>query len=319
MARTKQTARKSTGGRLRPRRTQPRQEPPIVEQEVTQPAVPLPDALEEEVPPGAPQEQVVPPEEAPQEEPEEDPEEEDPEEDPEEEEPREKDALQEEIGNEPRDHFAYAYRSDGTEGGRTAEMLKDLLLRVDITTEPVYDLKKVPRTCRDDWRASVHIFNGDELLGIHHSPTCRLRRSEAVEDAAWEAITYICKTYRHRLGHTSFSLFPRRRSGSSVLSFSQAGEHTTVRAAARGQDLILDLSVRLDAYQQENNFLRDRLLKMESLARAYMRLQRGEASDLYSSDQDTWTANSPARSNKRPRTGRTPPSSPEPSEAGSRA
>ena len=51
------------------------------------------------------------------------------------------------------DDRAREYRSDGTEGGATEEMLRDLLAKSGITTMPVYILKKVPRLGRDKWIA----------------------------------------------------------------------------------------------------------------------------------------------------------------------
>jgi hypothetical protein len=56
--------------------------------------------------------------------------------------------------------------------------------------------------------------------------------------------------------------------------------------------LTLDLSDCLLAAQREINYLRIRLADIEDTPHACQRMQAGQDSDYYSSDQDTWTATS---------------------------
>jgi hypothetical protein len=58
------------------------------------------------------------------------------------------------------------------------------------------------------------------------------------------------------------------------------------------QDVTMELSTRLLATQREIETLRIQLWKGDATIRGYMRMVEGQASDLYVSDTDTWTATS---------------------------
>jgi hypothetical protein len=58
------------------------------------------------------------------------------------------------------------------------------------------------------------------------------------------------------------------------------------------QDVIVELSTRLLAAQHEIETLRIQLWNADATIRGYMRMVEGQASDLYASDTDTWSATS---------------------------
>jgi hypothetical protein len=58
------------------------------------------------------------------------------------------------------------------------------------------------------------------------------------------------------------------------------------------QDVTVELSTNLLAAQREIETLRIQLRNTDAIIRSYMRMVEGQASDLYTSDTDTWTASS---------------------------
>jgi hypothetical protein len=58
------------------------------------------------------------------------------------------------------------------------------------------------------------------------------------------------------------------------------------------QDVTVELSTNLLAAQREIETLRIQLRNADAIIRSYMRMVEGQASDLYTSDTDTWTASS---------------------------
>jgi len=89
-----------------------------------------------------------------------------------------------------------------------------LVLRLGITKAPEYKIKRIPRPGRDEFRASVEIYDGNEVISRHTGPTFRLSCEAAVSDAAWEAITSLNYRYRGSLKGTLYSYYPQRKRGS---------------------------------------------------------------------------------------------------------
>ena len=58
------------------------------------------------------------------------------------------------------------------------------------------------------------------------------------------------------------------------------------------QDVTVELSIRLLAAQREIESLRTQLRNSDATIRGYQRMVAGQASDLYASDTDTWSATS---------------------------
>jgi hypothetical protein len=67
------------------------------------------------------------------------------------------------------------------------------------------------------------------------------------------------------------------------------------------QDVAVELSTRLLITQHEIETLRTQLRKEDATIRGYMRMVEGQASDLYASNTDTWTATSSVQSSSKER------------------
>jgi geranylgeranyl pyrophosphate synthase len=65
------------------------------------------------------------------------------------------------------------------------------------------------------------------------------------------------------------------------------------------QDVAVELSTRLLTAQHEIETLHTQLRKVDTTIRGYMRMVEGQASDLYASDTDTWTATSSVQSSSK--------------------
>jgi hypothetical protein len=64
-------------------------------------------------------------------------------------------------------------------------------------------------------------------------------------------------------------------------------------------NVVVELSTRLLTAQHEIETLRTQLQKADATIRGYMRMVEGQASDLYVSDTDTWTATSSVQSSSK--------------------
>jgi hypothetical protein len=62
------------------------------------------------------------------------------------------------------------------------------------------------------------------------------------------------------------------------------------------QDVTVELSTHLLTAQHDIETLRTQLRNTDATIRGYMRMVEGQASDLYASDTDTWTATSSVQS-----------------------
>jgi hypothetical protein len=67
--------------------------------------------------------------------------------------------------------------------------LRALLEHLGITTAPRYMIKEVPHLGRVEFKAIAEIFFRSRVLCRHKGPAFRTSRSDAVADAAWQAIT----------------------------------------------------------------------------------------------------------------------------------
>jgi hypothetical protein len=67
--------------------------------------------------------------------------------------------------------------------------LRDLLEHLGITTNPRYRIKEVPHPGRMEFKAIAEILFGSRVLCRHKGPAFRTSHSDAIADAAWQAIT----------------------------------------------------------------------------------------------------------------------------------
>jgi hypothetical protein len=101
--------------------------------------------------------------------------------------------------------------SFGAESLILAGMLWALLEHLGITTAPRYRIKEVPRSGRVEFKAITEIFIGSRILCRHNGPAFRTSRSDAVVDAAWQAITSWVRSNKSRLQNSVHYLLPYRK------------------------------------------------------------------------------------------------------------
>jgi hypothetical protein len=101
--------------------------------------------------------------------------------------------------------------SFGAESPILAGRLRALLEHLGITTAPRYRIKEVPRSGRVEFKAITEIFFGSRILCRHNGPAFRTSRSDAVADAAWQAITSWVHSNKSRLQNSIHYLLPYRK------------------------------------------------------------------------------------------------------------
>jgi hypothetical protein len=101
--------------------------------------------------------------------------------------------------------------SFGAESPIVAGRLRALLEHLGITTAPRYRIKEVPRSGRVEFKAIAEIFFGSRILCRHKGPAFRTSRSDAVADAAWQAITSWVYSNKSRLQNSVHYLLPYRK------------------------------------------------------------------------------------------------------------
>jgi hypothetical protein len=89
--------------------------------------------------------------------------------------------------------------SFGAEAPVLAGRLRALLEHLGITTAPQYRIKEVPHSGRVEFKAIIEIFFGSRVLYRHKGLAFRTSRSDAVADAAWQAITSWVHSNKSRL------------------------------------------------------------------------------------------------------------------------
>jgi hypothetical protein len=184
--------------------------------------------------------------------------------------------------------------SFGAESLILAGRLRALLEHLGITNAPWYRIKEVPRSGRVEFKAITEIFFGFRILCRHKGPALRTSRSDAVADDAWQAITSWVRSNKSRLQNSVHYLLPHRKKD----QFKAYGVKKVIPQMEMGhhQDVAVELSTRLLTAQHEIETLRAELRNADATIRGYRRMVDGQASDLYTSDTDTWTTTSSVQS-----------------------
>jgi hypothetical protein len=172
-----------------------------------------------------------------------------------------------------------------------------LLEHLGITTAPRYRIKKDPRSGRVEFKAIAEIFFGSKVLCRHKGPTFRTSRSDAVADAAWQTITSWVRSNKSQLQNSIHYLLPYRKKD----QFKAYGVKRDIprMEMVHHQDVAVELSTRLLTAQHEIETLHTPLRNADATIQGYMRMADGQASDLYASDTDTWTATSSVQSSSK--------------------
>jgi hypothetical protein len=172
--------------------------------------------------------------------------------------------------------------------------LRALLEHLSITTAPRYRIKEVPHSGRVEFKAIIEIFFGSRVLYRHKGPAFRTSRSDAAADVTWQAITSWVRSNKGRLQNSVHYLLTYRKKD----QFKAYGMKRDIPKMdmVHHQDVTVELSTRLLATQREIETLRIQLRNADATIRGYMNMVEGQASDLYTSDTDTWTATSSVQS-----------------------
>jgi hypothetical protein len=187
--------------------------------------------------------------------------------------------------------------SFGAESPILTGRLQALLEHLGITTAPRYRIKKVPRSGRVEFKAIAEIFFRFRVLCRHKGPAFRTSHIDAVADAAWQAITSWVRSNKSRLQNSVHYLRPYRKKD----QFKTYGVKRDIprMEMVHHQDVTVELSTRLLTAQHEIETLHIQLRNADATIRGYMRMVEGQASDLYTSDTDTWTTTSSVQSSSK--------------------
>jgi hypothetical protein len=187
--------------------------------------------------------------------------------------------------------------SFGAESPILAGRLRALLEHLGITTAPRYKIKEVPRSGWAEFKAIAEIFFGSGVLCRHKGPTFRTSCSNVVADATWQAITSWVYSNKSWLQNSVHYLLPYRKKD----QFKAYGVKRDIprMETVHHQDVTVELSTRLLTSQHEIETLCIQLWDANATIWGYMRMVKGQASDLYASDTDTWTATSSVQSSGR--------------------
>jgi hypothetical protein len=180
--------------------------------------------------------------------------------------------------------------SFGAESPILTGRLRALLEHLGITTTPRYRIKEVPRLGRVEFKAIAEICFGSRVLCRHKGPSFRTSRSDAVADAAWQAITSWVRSNKSQMQNSVHYLLPYRKKD-QFKAYGVKGDVPRMEMVHH-QDVAVELSTRLLTAQHEIETLRTQLRNADATIRGYMMMVVGQASDVYASDTDTWTATS---------------------------
>jgi hypothetical protein len=143
-------------------------------------------------------------------------------------------------------------------------------------------------------KAIAEIFFGSRILCRHKGPAFRTSHSDAIVDAAWQAITSWVRSNKNRLQNSVHYLLPYRKKD----QFKAYGVKRDIprMEMVHHQDVVVELSTHLLTAQHKIETLCALLRNADATIRGYRRKVEGQASDLYASDTDTWTATSSVQS-----------------------
>jgi hypothetical protein len=124
-----------------------------------------------------------------------------------------------------------------------------------------------------EFKAIAEIFFRSRVLYRHKGPAFRTSRSDAVADAAWEAITSWVRSNKGRLQNSVHYLLPYRKKD----QFKAYGVKRDIprMEMVHHQDVTVKLNTRLLAAQREIETLSIQLRNADATIRGYMRMVEG--------------------------------------------
>jgi hypothetical protein len=163
--------------------------------------------------------------------------------------------------------------SFGAESPILSCRLRALLEHLGITTAPRYRVKEVPRSGQVEFKAIAEVFFGSRILCRHKGPAFRTSCSDAVADAAWQAITSWVHSNKSRLQNSVHYLLPYRKKD----QFKAYGVKKDIprMEMVHHQDVAVELSTRLLTAQHEIETLRAQLWNADATIRGYRRMVDG--------------------------------------------
>jgi hypothetical protein len=138
-----------------------------------------------------------------------------------------------------------------------AGRLRALLEHLGITTAPRYRIKDVPRSGRVEFKAIAEIFFRSRILCRHKGLAFRTSRSDAVTNAAWQAITSWVGSNKSRLQNSVHYLLPYRKKDQFKACWVK--RDIPWMEMVHHQDVAVELSTRLLTTQHEIETLRAQL------------------------------------------------------------
>jgi hypothetical protein len=137
-----------------------------------------------------------------------------------------------------------------------------LLEHLGITTALWYRIKEVPHSKRVEFKTIAEIFFGSRILCRHKGPAFRTSWSNAIVDAAWQAITSWVRSKKSRLQNSVHYLLPYWKKN----QFKAYGVKRDIprMEMVHHQDVAVELSTRLLTAQHEIKTLRTQLRKADA-------------------------------------------------------
>ncbi|CAN6324342.1 unnamed protein product [Urochloa humidicola] len=294
MVRTKRTARKSIGGRVRIAPAQPAPPAPLMEEEPQEvhffeeegdvqqvapsaapvPAPPAPAAEGAQLPPVAPASPVVAAGGDP-EDPGDDSDDEEDDDDDDDEDLENNDGGDQD--NEPQvKKLAYEVYTSDNEQGYFPSMLEEVLRELGCTVRPLYVVQRYTDPPLDDYYLSrVHIrerretSGGSRTASMHDSTVPLGTFTASISEAARRALSALCYTHRLELSVTEYRHLPRRPSG---------GEQAYVVMGDAGEDRVSVLARVTAVLNTDLDNATTELAKThDQLEEAYAKIARLEA------------------------------------------
>jgi hypothetical protein len=137
--------------------------------------------------------------------------------------------------------------SFGAEAPIPTGRLHALLRHLGITSAPRYRIKGVPHPGRVEFKAVAEIFSEPRVLYRHQGLAFRASISDAVADAAWQAITSWSRHNKGELHNSIHRLLPQRKKDKFEASWVK--KDVPRMDLVHYQDVMVELSTRLLAAQ----------------------------------------------------------------------